>query len=134
MLFKKKYKYIEMTHTVRDYEDFSVSLPTGDDREYLIALIRTLPFEKRTVHLLRINVLIRRIFNKIWRKLHEEWRHYSILSNPDLRPFYHILFLFLLFLYRVRAFDRTSNPNPNPNTAEIINLLCLNICSLPVYI
>ena len=49
-----------MTPTVRDYEDLSVSLPTGDDREYLSALIRTLPFEKRTVHLLRINVLIRR--------------------------------------------------------------------------
>jgi hypothetical protein len=49
MLFKKKiYIYIEMTHKVRDYEDFSVSLPTGDDREYLSALIRTLPFEKRT--------------------------------------------------------------------------------------
>jgi hypothetical protein len=60
MLFKKKYKYIEMTHKVRDYEDFSVSLPTGDDHEYLRALIRTLHFEKRTVHLLRINVLIRR--------------------------------------------------------------------------
>jgi hypothetical protein len=38
MLFKKIYKYIEMTHKVRDYEDFSVSLPTGDDREYLSAL------------------------------------------------------------------------------------------------
>ena len=54
-----------MTHKVRDYKDFSVSLPTGGDRDYLSALIRTLPFEKRTVHLLRINVLIRRIFNKI---------------------------------------------------------------------
>jgi hypothetical protein len=48
MLFKKKYKYIEMTHTVCDYDDFSVSLPTGDDREYLSALIRTLPDTKTT--------------------------------------------------------------------------------------